>query len=87
MTVTITLIGKPDCHLCDLAREVIASVIQDAPGEAIDIRELSILDDPQLYEQWWQKIPVVLVGDRFHAHWRVDATRLRTAIEQAGENR
>ncbi len=80
---TLTLISKPDCHLCDVAREIVDVVVADLPETAVEVEELSILDDPALYAQWWEKIPVVLIDDRLHAHWRLDATRLRTALEGA----
>ena len=48
-----------------------------------DIAELSILDDQALYATWWEKIPVVLIDDRLHAHWRLDAARLRAALDAA----
>lgn len=77
---TVTLIGKPDCHLCDVAREIVDAVIADLPRDDVEVAELSILDDPALYEQWWEKIPVVLIDGDFHAHWRVSADRLRAAL-------
>ena len=80
---TLTIISKPDCHLCDVAREIVETVVADLPDDAVEIEEFSILDDPLLYEQWWEKIPVVLVDDRLHAHWRLSAERLRTAIAEA----
>lgn len=83
---TLTLIGKPDCHLCDVASEVIDAVVAelpDAAAERIQIVESSIQDDPALYEQWWEKIPVVLIDGRLHAHWRVAPDRLREALEEA----
>ena len=83
---TLTLIGKPDCHLCDVAHGVIEQVIgglPDAVADGIDVEEPSILDDPALYELWWEKIPVVLIDDRLHAHWRLSAERLRTALDTA----
>ncbi len=77
----MTIISKPDCHLCEVAREIVENVVAEVPGgDEIDVRELSILDDPALYEQWWEKIPVVLVDGQFHAHWRVSAERLRAAL-------
>ncbi|MFE6995788.1 glutaredoxin family protein [Microbacterium sp. NPDC057659] len=82
---TLTLIGKPDCHLCDVASEVVDQVIAempDAAAESIEIVEASIQDDPALYELWWEKIPVVLIDGEFHAHWRVSPDRLRTALEE-----
>jgi hypothetical protein len=77
---TVTLIGKPDCHLCDVAREVVETVVADLPEDAVDIQELSIADDPALYAQWWEKIPVVLIDGELHGHWRVSPERLRAAL-------
>lgn len=82
--VTLTLIGKPGCHLCDDARDVVTTVIAELAGEAsapsITVQELSILDDAELLEKYVEEIPVLLVNGRVHNIWRVDATRLRTAI-------
>jgi hypothetical protein len=61
---TVTLIGKPDCHLCDVAREVVETVVAELPEDSVDVEELSIADDPSLYAQWWEKIPVVLIDRR-----------------------
>jgi len=83
---TLTLIGKPDCHLCDVASDVIDAVVADLPdaaAEQIEIVEASIQDDPALYELWWEKIPVVLIDGELHAHWRVSPDRLREALEDA----
>lgn len=74
----VTLIGKPDCHLCDDARAVIAAVCAET-GDTWT--ELSILDDPALAAEHWERIPVVLVDGQPHDFWRVDATRLRAALD------
>ena len=83
---TLTLISKPDCHLCDVAREIVDVVVADLPENDIEIEEVSILDDPALYDAWWEKIPVVLIDDHLHAHWRLDAARLRTALDAATQD-
>jgi glutaredoxin len=77
---TLTIISKPDCHLCDVAREIVEGVVADLPEDAVDVQELSITDDPALYAQWWEKIPVVLIDDRLHANWRLSPERLRAAL-------
>lgn len=80
---TVTLIGKSDCHLCEVARGVVEQVVSELPDEVadrIDVVEASILEDPALYDVWWEKIPVVLIDDRLHAHWRVAPERLRDAL-------
>ncbi|WP_193597980.1 glutaredoxin family protein [Microbacterium sp. YJN-G] len=83
---TVTLIGKPDCHLCEVASEIVDVVVAelpDAAAERLEIIEQSINDDPALYELWWEKIPVVLIDGELHAHWRVTPDRLRSALEDA----
>ncbi len=80
---TLTIISKPDCHLCDVAREIVDLVVAELPEDEVLVEEFSILDDPALHAQWWEKIPVVLIDDRLHAHWRLDAERLRSALREA----
>ncbi len=85
---TLTLIRKPDCHLCEVASEVIDAVVAelpDAAAEQIEIVEASINDDPALYELWWEKIPVVLIDDEVHAHWRVSSEALHGALLTASD--
>ena len=77
----LTLLGKPGCHLCDEARTVVEGVLADHPDVAFE--ELSILDDPALLDAYVEEIPVVLIDDRVHTIWRVDETRLRTALAAA----
>ncbi len=81
----LTLVGKPGCHLCDDAREVIRSVIAELPaGEpSVTVVEQNILDDAALHERYVEEIPVVLIGGRVHTYWRVDPARLRTALLEA----
>lgn len=78
---TLTLLGRPGCHLCDDAHAVIAEVLVDFPSVAL--LERSILDDAELHERYRDEIPVVLIDDAVHAIWRVDPTRLRSALEEA----
>lgn len=78
----ITLVSKPDCHLCDVAREIVETIVADLPEGTVEVEELSISDDPALYAQWWEKIPVVLIDGRLHAHWRVSPERLRAALTE-----
>ena len=75
--VRITLVSKPGCHLCDQAR---ATIEQVAAELGVGWVERSIEDDPALREQYWEQIPVTFVDGRQHDYWRVDATRLRSAL-------
>ena len=77
----LTLIGKPGCNLCDDAREVVASVLADFDG--VTLEELSILDHADLHEKYVEEIPVLLLNGAVHNIWRVDAERLRRALQEA----
>ncbi|MDQ1556390.1 MAG: hypothetical protein QOI02_1392 [Actinomycetota bacterium] len=77
----LTLLTRPDCHLCADARAVIDVVVGDFPG--VQVVERSILDDAELLERYVDEIPVVLINERVHTIWRVDPARLRTALEEA----
>ncbi len=81
---TVTLIGKPGCHLCDDARAVVDEVLAAFP--AVRMLEQSILDDPALHERYWDEIPVVLIDGAVHTIYRVDAERLRVALAAAESN-
>lgn len=80
--VTLTLLGKPGCHLCDEAKLVVDRVAADlvADGRPVQVVERSILDDPELERRYHDDIPVVLVDGAFHARWRLDPGRLRSAV-------
>jgi glutaredoxin len=74
---TVTLIGKPGCHLCDDARVVIEKVAGEL-GAAVDERDIT--QDEELYRKYWEQVPVVLVDGEQHDFWRVDEGRLRRAL-------
>ena len=77
MNVRVTLIGRPGCHLCDDAQVVIEQVCREL---GVDWNALSIDDDPELHDLYWEQIPVTLVDGRPHDFWRVDPVRLRAAL-------
>ena len=54
----ITIYSKPDCHLCELAKEVIERCRQkvDFAVEIVDISQ-----NPELLERYRDDIPVVLL--------------------------
>ena len=79
-SVTVELMGKPGCHLCDDARLVVRSVLEEFPG--VDFAERNILEDAELFETMKNDIPVVLINGQRHSTWRVDADALRQAVTE-----
>lgn len=74
---TVTLVGKPGCHLCDEAREVLLRVTAEL---GVTFEEKDITRDEELYRRYWEQIPVTLIDGRQHDFWRVDEKRLRKAL-------
>jgi glutaredoxin len=78
-------VGKPGCHLCDDARTVVSEVMQsmsDRSELSFTLTEVSISDDPALWEEYWEQIPVLLIDGRVHNFWRIDPVRLTRVLEE-----
>jgi len=52
----VTLYGKPGCHLCDDAREVVERVRAEHPFE---LREVDVSLDVELNRVYGERIPVL----------------------------
>lgn len=76
-TQRVVLVGKPGCHLCDDAETIIAKVCQEL---SISWIRVSILDDPNLADQYFEAIPVTLIDGKVHDQYRVQEKRLRKAL-------
>ena len=76
----MTLYGKPGCHLCDEAREVVDRVRAEHP---FDLREVDVSLDPGLNREYGERIPV-LGADRAGLG-TADAWRQEATPEEGGE--
>jgi hypothetical protein len=74
----VVVITSPGCHLCDDACDVVRAVCADA-GVGWTTQNLEELDSADR-ARWREYIPVVLIDGRVHDVFRVDDTRLRTAL-------
>jgi glutaredoxin len=55
----VTLFGKPGCHLCDEARDLVRRVCAD---RAVELREIDITLDPTLNREYGERIPVLALN-------------------------
>ena len=81
--VTVTLVGKPGCHLCDDARAIVREVAAETGAEVEELDITAEDFDPALKAEYWEQIPVTLVNGARHDFWRVDPARLRKAVAAA----
>ena len=77
MTPAVTLYGRPGCHLCDEARELLLRVRADAPFE---LTEIDIERDDELFKRYLERIPVVSLDGEELFELFVDEAALRRRL-------
>jgi glutaredoxin len=70
----LTLVTRPGCHLCDVAKEAMDRIAADT-GEGWT--ELDVESDIALEREYGDRVPVVLLDGKEHGYWRVEEERLR----------
>jgi glutaredoxin len=81
----VTLYGRPDCHLCDEAREALAGL--RAQGLEFELAEVDIEGDDALLRSFLERIPVVEVEGEEVSELVFDAEAFRTALDSIGSLR
>jgi glutaredoxin len=78
---TLTLYGKPGCHLCDDARAAVERVTarRHVPLEQVDISR-----DPVLYERYGERIPVLEIDGEAVFEFFVDEDDLERRLDRVG---
>lgn len=80
--LTVTVIGKDGCHLCDEATELINEVLEGFAN--VDLEHRDLAENAEWQRDYADKIPVVLINGSEHSYWRVRAERLRESLAHAG---
>ncbi len=78
MTLFIKFYTKPKCSLCDDVRILLNQLRKEYP---LDIEEVNILDDPDLYEKYKYEIPVLLFPDGSELKGRIESKELRKKLK------
>jgi glutaredoxin len=78
MSVSVTLIGKPGCHLCDNAKAVIDDVLERVAD--VELEEVSLEDNPLWSELYGDLIPVVLIDGVEYSHWTIEPEAFEHAL-------
>lgn len=69
--------GRAGCHLCDVARLVVAEV---AGAAGVAWAEADVDGDPDLAARYGELVPVVTVDGVITDYWRIDPVRLQRAL-------
>ncbi len=77
---TITLYGRPDCHLCDDARRAIQQVLARIRSGAVRLEEVDIESDEALFARYLERIPVVALDGEELFEYFVDEAALERRL-------
>ncbi|WP_446217083.1 glutaredoxin family protein [Micromonospora sp. IBHARD004] len=69
----LTLITRPDCHLCEDAKAALDRVVAVTGDRWI---EKDVTGDVELEREYGDRLPVVLLDGKEHGYWRVEEERL-----------
>ena len=77
MKTLVTMYSRRNCHLCEVAKEVVESARNEAEFEF----EVVFIDgDVGLEKEYGEEVPVTLINGKRHDYFRVDRTRFIGAI-------
>ena len=76
---SITLYGRPGCHLCDEAREAILGL--RGRGFELELLDVNIEDDERLHSSYLERIPVVELDGELFSELVLDVDALRARLD------
>jgi hypothetical protein len=79
--MTLTLLVRAYCHLCDDMRDALARL---TAGRDVTVVEIDVDAHPDLEARYGDLVPVLLLGDaqggRELCHYRLDANAVRSVL-------
>ena len=77
MKTLVTMYSRRNCHLCEVAKEVVESARNEAEFEF----EVVFIDgDAGLEKEYGEEVPVTLINGKRHDYFRVDRARFIEAV-------
>ncbi len=77
--ITIEILTKEDCSLCDTAKAIVEKVLPDFPAQ---LKMTDIESDAGLFETYKEKIPVVRINGEESFVYKVHEVTLRKKLEK-----
>ena len=74
----VVLYGRPECHLCDEARQLLNDILAEATD--LQLVERNIEDDDALHQRFLERIPVIELEGRVIGELVPDPERLRSTL-------
>jgi glutaredoxin len=77
MIPRVIIYSRKNCHLCEVAKEVVESARNEAEFEL----EIVFIDgNPELEKLYGEEVPVTMINGKRHDYFKVDRTRFIEAV-------
>ena len=73
----VTIYSRHNCHLCEVAKEVVESARSEADFE---LEVIFIDGNAELEKLYGEEVPVTMINGKRHDYFRVDRTRFIEAV-------
>jgi glutaredoxin len=75
----VVLFARPECHLCDQAREALTDLRRE--GYAFDLEEVDIDSSEALLREYLERIPVIAMNGEVVSELVPDRAALRASLD------
>jgi glutaredoxin len=77
MIPRVIIYSRKNCHLCEVAKEVVESARNEAEFEL----EIVFIDgNPELEKLYGEEVPVTMINGKRHDYFKVDRARFIEAV-------
>ena len=77
MKTQVTIYSRQNCHLCEVAKEVVESARNEVKFE---LEVIFIDGDVELENLYGEEVPVTMINGRRHDYFKVDRNRFIEAV-------
>ena len=77
MKTKVTIYSRHNCHLCEVAKEVVVSARNEAEFE---LEVIFIDGNAELEKLYGEEVPVTMINGKRHDYFRVERTRFIEAV-------
>jgi len=78
MPMELTLYTRAGCHLCEEMKSALTPMLREF---SLALREVDVDTDPALTARFGEEVPVLCLGERKIAKYRLDLKQTRRALE------
>jgi len=79
LLLTLTLLGRTYCHLCD---DMLAALKPYRERYGFELNVIDVDADVELERAYGEKVPVLLLDEREICHYYLDADALTAVVER-----